>query len=297
MSEFKMSEMEDGLTELRPIDETEPRSATAFTANAPLDDDYRPKRRGAWLGGVFLFILIAALAVFGWYGYNELKSALELNNALGTGEVSKLEKRIEAKLAENNFKLDKEMQALAQKQAELATQLAQTLKKADGSVLELAKSAKNFATLQKELNDLGLAHNATVKNLGDHGKKLEVLDKLSQDIATAQGRVNDLEATLTSVSNSLQALTQTSAEMSAQITALAKQQTAFSKSLLEMGQTGGAAASLPASTELQRLQSDIDKANLEILKLKNLNDAGFARELNALRNELGDLKRKVDLLR
>lgn len=262
-------------------------------------DGYAPPRRGSWFLGLVLFILIAAVACAGYYGYNDLKQSQEQSALYGTGEFSKLEKKIDALITENNIKLEQKMQELALKQAELATQLVQAHKKADGYVQDLAKSNQSLADLRKEFAALTAKYDETVKNLAAAQAKLNVLDKLSKDLAAAEARIHDLESTVVTTANSLQALSQSATKLSGQIETLAKQQTDLNKGVAEIAKTQANSGQNNASftAQLKKIQTDVDKANVEILKIKNMTDADVSKELNALKNELGDLKRKVDLLK
>lgn len=308
MPDFKMSEMEPKESgPLRGFDteETSPlrndgedKKTKTFATSAELDADPPPPRRGSWLGSIILFILIAALAVAGYYGYNELKQIQEQSNVYGSGELAKIEKKFEALLAENNLKLSQEIQAMGQKQAELANQLAATLKKAEGTASDLGKSNKNLANLLQMHNDLTDKYNTTVKNLAEAQKKLTALESLSKDLANAEARIKDLESTVVTAANALDAINKTTANLSGQIETLAKQQTELSKNLADVIKKQAAGGSDTATTaQLKQLQSELDKTNLEILKIKNLADASVTKELTAIKNELGDLKRKVDLLK
>lgn len=303
MPDFKMSEIEH--PEENPLrgfdDDYEERlpRPTRQVIEEREDNDYAPPRKGSWFMGLVLFILIAALACAGYYGYTDLKQSQEINNVFGTGEFSKLEKKFEALLAENNLKYDQKIQEMTTKQAELATQLALAQKKADGYVQDLAKSNKSLTDLQKEFAALTAKHEETVKSLDAAQTKLSALDKLAKDLATAEARISDVESTVVTTATSLQGLSQSATKLSGQIETLAKQQTDLNKGVAEIAKTQANSGQSNASftAQLKKLQTDIDKANVEILKIKNMTDASVTKELNALKNELGDIKRKVDLLK
>lgn len=303
MPDFKMSEIER--PEENPLrgfdDDYEERlpRPTRQVVEEREDNDYAPPRKGSWFMGLVLFILIAALACAGYYGYSDLKQSQEINNVFGTGEFSKLEKKFEALLAENNLKYDQKIQEMTTKQAELATQLALAQKKADGYVQDLAKSNKSLTDLQKEFAALTAKHEETVKSLDAAQTKLSALDKLAKDLATAEARISDVESTVVTTATSLQGLSQSTTKLSGQIETLAKQQTDLNKGVAEIAKTQANSGQSNASftAQLKKLQTDVDKANVEILKIKNMTDASVTKELNALKNELGDIKRKVDLLK
>lgn len=304
MSEFKMSGIErHPENPLRDFDgdyETKrPHVLRATIEDADSPNDTPPPRRGSWFFGLVLFILIAALACAGYYGYTDLKQFQALNNVYGSGEFSKLEAKIETLIAENNLKFEQKMQEADARQAELATQLALAQKKADGYVQDLAKSNKNLTALQKDFTALTAKHDETIKNLTATQSKLSVLDKLSKDLAAAEARIHDTESTVVTTASSLQALSQSATKLSTQIETLAKQQTDLTKSVAEVAKTQANSGQGNASfiAQLKKIQTDVDKANLEILKIKNMTDASVTKELNTLKNELGDLKRKVELLK
>lgn len=304
MSEFKMSGIEQpNENPLREFnDDYETKKPRALRDTVADDDSIGyapPPRRGSRFLGLVLFILIAALACAGYYGYTDLKQFQALNNVYGSAELSKLETKIEDLIAENNLKFEQKMQEQAAGQAELATQLALAQKKADGYVQDLAKSNQSLSALQKEYTALAAKHDETVKNLAAAQSKLNVLDKLSKDLAAVEARIHDAESTVVTTVGSLQALNQSATKLSSQIETLAKQQTDLNKNVAEIAKTqannGQSNASFTA--QLKKVQTDVDKANVEILKIKNLTDASVTKELNTLKNELGDLKRKVELLK
>lgn len=306
MPDFKMSEIEERPEEnpLRGFDDDyadEPLPRRETVAAADNDDFHNyppPRRRGGFIGLV-LFILIVAIAAAGYYGYNDLKQSQEVNNIYGTGEFSKLEKKIDALIAENNLKLEQKMQELALKQAELATQLAQSQTKADGYLKDLAKTNGTLNDLQKDFAALAAKYDETVKNLEEAQTKLKTMDKLAKDLAAAEARIHDMESTVVTVAESLQGVSQSAVKLSSQIETLAKQQTDLNKGVAEIAKTQANSGQNNATftAQLKKLQTDVDKANVEILKIKNMTDASVTKELNALKNELGDLKRKVDLLK
>lgn len=304
MSEFKMSGIERPQENpLRDFDgDYEPKKPRPVRETIEDDDnnDYAaPPRRGSWFFGLVLFILIAALACAGYYGYTDLKQFQALNNVYGNAELSKLETKIEALIAENNLKFEQKMQEQDARQAELASQLALAHKKADGYVQDLAKSNQSLGALQKEYTALAAKHDETAKNLAAAQSKLNVLDKLSKDLAAIEARIHDAESTVVTTASSLQALSQSATKLSGQIETLAKQQTDLNKSVAEIAKTQANSGQSNASftAQLKKIQTDVDKANVEILKIKNLTDASVTKELNTLKNELGDLKRKVELLK
>lgn len=307
MSDFKMSEIErPEKNPLRGFDDDDDYeekllrpTREAIEEHEDIDNDYVPARKGSRFIGLTLFILIAALACVGYYGYTDLKQSQKLNNVFGTGEFSKLEKKIEALIAENNLKFEQKMQELSTRQAELATQLALTHKKADGYAQDLSKSNKSLVDLRKEFTALTVKHDETVKDLAAAQSKIKLLDKLSKDMAATEARLHEMESTVVTTTASLQALSQSAAKLSGQIETLAKQQTDINKGVAEIAKTQANSGQNNASftAQLKKMQNDVDKANVEILKIKNMTDANVTKELNALRNELGDIKRKVDLLK
>lgn len=307
MADFTMSEKEPEKSPLVDTDEV-PIALRKDAVVDPYDDDFdnEPRRRSIGLGGLFLFVLIIALAGAGYYGYTDLKGSIEQQNLYGSTEFTKLEKRMEMMLDEIKFKLTTDIEGAKNENIKLSNFLAQTVKKVDNSTAEIAKNNKTLADMQKSydeltlsLKDLETKHANTAGKLAEAEKRLALLDKITADIAAAESRIKDVEDSLLTVANSLQGISNNITKLSDQIAAVANQQTEFSKNLADVAksQTSSGQTATNVDTRIKQVQSDIDKANVEILKIKNASDLSVTKELTELRNELGELKRKLDLLR